>query len=84
MSDMYLFTDDTKLLQIINNVQDAIQLQQDISAMENWCKDWLLKFHLGKSHVLTLGKLQNIQHAHPYAISDSILKHVAEEFWSDH
>ena len=77
--DMYLFADDTKLLQEVNNVQDAIQLQQDINAMENWCKDWLLKFHPGKCHVLTLGKLQNIQHAHPYAIGDSILEHVTEE-----
>ena len=47
--------------------------------MEDWCKDWLLKFNLEKCHVLTLGKLQNIQHAHPYTIDDSILEHVNEE-----
>ena len=78
-AEMFLFADDTKLLKEINNIRDAVCLQVDINALETWSKDWLLKFHPGKCHVLTLGKLWNIKHAHPYAIGESYLEHVAEE-----
>ena len=44
----------------INGVNDAIQLQHDIKAMEAWSNDWLLKFHPGKCHVFTLGKFKKI------------------------
>ena len=76
---MFLFTDDTKLFKEINCEQDAIRLQKDIDAMENWSKNWLLKFHPNKCHVLTLGKFWNIIHAHPYAIGGSLLEHVDQE-----
>ena len=33
-SEMYLFADDTKLLKEVNNIQDAVQLQQDINVLE--------------------------------------------------
>jgi len=78
-AEMFLFADDTKLVEEINNAQDAIKLQQDIEAMEKWSKDWLLKFHPDKCHVLTLGKFWNIKHAHPYAIGESVLEHVDKE-----
>ena len=78
-SKMYLFADDTKILGEINNVQDAIKLQQDINTMERWSNDWLLRFHPGKCHVLTMGKFKNIKHAHPYTIGGFILEHVDQE-----
>ena len=78
-AEMFLFADDTKLVEEINNVQDAISLQQDIDAMEKWSKDWLLRFHPDKCHVLTLGKFWNIKYAHPYTIGNSILEHVDKE-----
>ena len=56
IAEMFLFADDTKLVKEINNAGDAIKLQQDIDAMERWSKDWLLRFHPDKCHVLTLGK----------------------------
>ena len=67
--EMYLFANDTKLVEEINSVQDAIRLQQDIDAMEKWTKDWLLRFHSDKCHVLTLGQFWNIKHAHAYNIN---------------
>ncbi len=79
IAEMFLFADDTKLVKEINNAGDAIKLQQDIDAMERWSKDWLLRFHPDKCHVLTLGKFWNIKHAHPYAIGDSVLEHVDKE-----
>ena len=78
-AEMFLFADDTKLVEEINSVQDAQKLQQDIDAMERWSEDWLLKFHPDKCHVLTLGKFWNIKHAHPYEIDGSILEHVDQE-----
>jgi len=78
-SEMFLFADDTKLVEEINNAEDAIRLQHDIEAMEKWSGDWLLKFHPDKCHVLTLGKFWNIQHAHPYEIAGSVLEHVDQE-----
>ena len=47
-SDMYLFADDTKLVEEINSAEDAIRLQLNIDAMEKWSKDWLLRFHPDK------------------------------------
>ena len=78
-SDMYLFADDTKLVEEINSAEDAIRLQLDIDAMERWSKDWLLRFHPDKCHVLTLGKFWNIKHAHAYNIGGLILEHVEQE-----
>ena len=33
-SEMFLFADDTKLVEDINNTEDAIRLQHDIEAIE--------------------------------------------------
>ena len=39
-------------------------LQNNINALEEWSKIWLLWFHRKKSHVLTLGKFENIKRSH--------------------
>lgn len=78
-SNTFLFADDTKLFSCIKSYEDSINLQQDITALENWSKKWLLTFHPSKCHVLTLGKHQNIVHAHPYQLNGQILDHVDEE-----
>ena len=71
--------DDTKPFSRIKSYEDSINLQQDITALENWSKKWLLTFHPSNCHVLTLGKHQNIVHAHPYQLNGEILDHVDEE-----
>ncbi len=78
-SDAFLFADDTKIFSRIKTIEDAINLQNDISTMEQWSKEWLLEFHPDKCHVLTLGKHQNIAHAHPYSLNNHELDHVFEE-----
>ena len=75
-SDMYLFADDTKIFKRVEYEDDSIILQKDIDAMEKWSHDWLLKFHPGKCHVLTLGKFCNIKHAHRYVLDSVELDHV--------
>lgn len=78
-SMMYLFADDTKILSKIETMDDSKNLQSDIDALFLWSKDWLLKFHPDKCHVLTLGKFDHIPHAFPYCLGDDTLDHVFSE-----
>ena len=77
--DVYLFADDTKILRQVSSKEDAIKLQNDINALESWSLRWLLRFHHGKCHVLTLGKFQNITCTERYKLSKLELEHVFEE-----
>ena len=45
----------------------------------NFLKKWLLEFNEGKCHVLSLGKVENIIHAHNYKMNGVKLEHVFEE-----
>ena len=78
-SDIYLFADDTKVFKKVSSKEEALELQQDIDILETWSQVWLLKFHPEKSKVLTLGKLENIQHAHRYTLNDYELEHVFDQ-----
>lgn len=79
VSNLLLFADDTKIFKEVNSIHDSLAIQEDIDALEEWSKDWLLSFHPDKCHVLTLGKLENIKHAHPYSLGGNQLEHVFSE-----
>ena len=66
---------DTKIFRQITSRENALALQSDIKSLE----DWKLQFHPDRCHVLTLGKLDNIRHAHRYVICDNEIDHVFEE-----
>ena len=74
-----MFADDTKILKQVDTTESSLSLQDDTSSLERWSKDWLLRFNLDKCHVLTLGKHQNVSHAHPYQLHTEELEHVFEE-----
>ena len=74
-----MFADDTKLFRQISSREDALQLQSDIAKLEEWSKIWQLHFNAEKCHVLTLGRFDNIRHAHRYTICNKELEHVFEE-----
>ena len=76
LSSILLFADDTKIFKEVNSLNDSLVIQRDIDELVRWSKDWLLKFHPDKCHVLTLGKLTNIVHAHPYTLDGDQLEHV--------
>ena len=57
-SNIKLFADDTKLFRRVQGIEDCHALQDDIDSLENWSKNWLLKFHPQKCKVLRLGKHQ--------------------------
>ena len=78
-SNILLFADDTKIFHQVSSKEDAIQLQKDIDALNNWSEKWLLKFNTDKCHVLTLGKIDNIMHTHRYTLYGDELEHVFEE-----
>ena len=75
-SNGLLFADDTKIFRAITCKEDSISLQQDIDMMQDWTDNWLLKFHPGKCHVLTLGRFENIAIAYRYKIRNQEIEHV--------
>ena len=79
VSDIYLFADDTKILQLITKEEDSISLQHDLENLKLWSDKWLLKFNSDKCHILTLGKFENIKHTHHYSMDGVELEHVSVE-----
>ena len=51
-----LFADDTILYRVTDTVEDQIILQNDLKKLEQWAKDWGMKFNAKKCHVLTVNK----------------------------
>ena len=78
-SEALLFADDTKLFRKITSIEDSQALQNDIDALVTWTQKWLLEFNIKKCHVLTLGKLEDVQHTHRYTLAGSELEHVFSE-----
>ena len=56
ISQVFLFTEDTKLYRQIRNDSDHKIFQDDISKLQIWADDWLLKFHPDKCKILGVGK----------------------------
>ena len=54
-SSIKLYADDAKLYRAITTLADADQLQVDLSSLQRWSQDWLLKFHPQKCTLLRLG-----------------------------
>jgi len=54
-SSLLLFADDTKLYHTIRSRSDVQQLQEDIDALYQWTRLWLLSFNISKCKVLHIG-----------------------------
>ena len=74
-----MFADDTKIFRQIASQEDAVELQSDLQKLQEWSNIWLLQFNAEKCHVLTLGRFENIKHAHQYNLCSNELEHVSEE-----
>ena len=59
--------------------KETVELQSDIDSLDLWSKKWLLSFNLTKCHVLTIGKVFNIQYTQHYKLSNLELCHIFEE-----
>ena len=74
-----LFADDTKIFRHVCSREDSTLLQKDLDTLDKWSTKWLLKFNHEKCHVLSLGKFDNIMHAHRYTICGYEMEHVFNE-----
>ena len=72
-SRVRLFADDSVVYRVINNNDDATQLQQDLNALQEWERKWLMEFHPEKCQVLRITKRCN-----PVKFTYSIHNHPLE------
>ncbi|EMP29807.1 hypothetical protein UY3_13071 [Chelonia mydas] len=54
-SEVATFTDDTKLLKIVQSQADCEELQKDLS-LGDWATKWQMKFSVDKCKVMHIGK----------------------------
>ncbi len=63
-STVHIFADDTKIYRTVNEIEDAIILQEDLNKLIEWSKKWQLKFNTKKYKVIQLdsrnAKAENI------------------------
>ena len=71
-STLRMFADDCLLYKTIRSPQDAIDLQQDLFAMQTWEDTWLMRFNISKCFVMRILEIQNDD----YQLHDSILNSV--------
>ena len=50
------FADDSKVAKIVNNLDDAEILKNDIVKLQNWTHDWQMEFNSDKCKVMHIGR----------------------------
>jgi ribonuclease P/MRP protein subunit RPP40 len=55
-SSSYLFADNTKIFRTIVKQEDREILQSDLTKLQEWSDQWLLRFHPAKCKSMTIGK----------------------------
>ncbi|CAB3993888.1 Hypothetical predicted protein [Paramuricea clavata] len=55
-SKVALFADDSKLYKTISKLSDSEALQEDLSCLSDWCKDWNMDFNTSKCKALNISK----------------------------
>ena len=51
-----LFADDCLLYRVIDNIEDQLQLQKDLSALEASAAAWGMQFNASKCHVMSISR----------------------------
>jgi len=51
-SEMRIFADDTKVWKKITGIKDCMDLQEDLTNLQNWSDKWLLQFNAEKCKVM--------------------------------
>ena len=54
-STMKMFADDSKLYRSINDNRDVMAFQEDLDTLDNWSREWLLKFNVAKCKIMHCG-----------------------------
>ena len=71
-----LFADDTKIYRQINNVEDSIALQIDLTTLDLWADRWQTKFNPTKCEVLRISHNKD-KRSTRYNISGTALRNVS-------
>ena len=72
-SDIYMFSDDTKVFRTIKTNDDQCILQDDLDELTAWSTKWLLTFHPDKCKIMHLGKPMEDQFK--YTLHDGTIRH---------
>ena len=70
-----LFADDAKCFKEIKSVNDCIKLQNDLTNLYKWSKDWGMSFNLNKCKILSITR-SRINVNYSYVVNDTVLGHV--------
>ena len=71
-----LFADDTKIYRQINNVEDSIVLQIDLTTLDLWADRWQMKFNPTKWEVMRISHNKDKMSTR-YNISGTELRNVS-------
>ena len=75
-STLRLFADDCLLYKTIKSPQDAIDLQQDLLAMQIWEDTWLMRFNISKCFAMRVTQSKKYKVLHDYQLHNSTLNSV--------
>jgi len=70
-SDLYLYTDDSKLFKYLSGENDSLALQSFLNSLKDRFKKWLLKLNINKCNVVPFGT--NV--INQYSVDDIDLEH---------
>ena len=70
-----LFADDCVVYRNIRTIEDQIQLQRDLYALETWGTQWGMSFNADKCNIMTIAR-QTTPHVYLYQLNNQVLKHV--------
>jgi ribonuclease P/MRP protein subunit RPP40 len=51
-----LYADDTKVISVINKIEDNINMQKDLNKLVKWSENWLIDFNKDKCKIMHIGK----------------------------
>jgi len=74
-----LFADDCLLYRVVESIDDQVQLQADLKALEAWASDWGMQFNPSKCHVLSINKRSSHRQSYFYELCGSMLTLVDNE-----
>ena len=72
-SSVKLFADDTKIYREVSHDSDTSALQSDLDSLEEWTRNWQVKFNSEKCEVMRISYKQDKSN-HQYYLSNEMLK----------
>ena len=69
----FMFADDTKLLRVVSELSDCVELQSDLDALIAWCSEWKLQLNATKSSTMRFSSARKEVGHFTYCIDDCVL-----------